>query len=105
GQLPGWRILADRRAGADVRATRNADRCDERRVRSDEAFVLDYGAMLGRAVVVARDRPGPDVHASAHLGIADIGEMVRLGAGPETARLDLDEVADVDAFAELGART
>src|SRR6185503_12550023 len=103
-QLPGRRVLADGRAGADVRAARDAHRRDQRRVRADEAFVLDHGAVLLGAVVVAGDGAGADVDARADLGVADVGEVVGLRARTEAARLDLDEVADVHLLGQARAR-
>src|SRR5262245_35872442 len=103
GELPGGRVLADGGSRADIGAARDAHRRDQRRVRADEALVLDHGAVLRYAVVVAGDRSRADVDARAHLGVADVGEMVGLGAGADTARLDLDEVADVHVLGEARA--
>src|SRR5207237_6159358 len=46
---------------------------------------------------------GADVDGVADLGVANVREMVRLGAGAEAARLDLDEVADMDVLGQIGA--
>src|SRR6185369_4652384 len=104
GELVRRRVLADRRAGADVGAARDAHRGDQRGVGADEAVVLDDGAALGGAVVVAGDGAGTDVHLGADVGIADVAEMVRLRAPADAARLHLDEVADVHLVAEAVAR-
>src|SRR5215468_4636916 len=59
--------------------------------------------MLGDAVVVARDGSGPDIGARADASIADIGEMIGLGAGVEPRLLYLDEIADVNVGVEICA--
>src|SRR3954463_3539434 len=100
GELVRRRVLADRGARADVGAARNAHRGDQRGVGADEAVVLDDGTALGGAVVVAGDGTRADVHLGSDVGIADIAEMVRLRAFADAARLDLDEVADVDLVAQ-----
>ena len=51
--------------------------------------------MLVEAVVVAGDGAGADIGAGADLGVADIGQMIDLGAGVDQRRLGLDEVADL----------
>ena len=60
--------------------------------------------MLEEAVVVAEDRAGADVGARADDAVADVGKMIGLGALAQRRILDLDEVADVDAGAEIGTR-
>src|SRR5258708_35889870 len=95
GELPGRRVLVDRRARADVRAPRDAHGRDQGRIRADEALVLDHRAVLGDAVVVAGDGSGADIHARADLRIADIGEVVRLRARADAARLHPHAIAGV----------
>ena len=60
--------------------------------------------MLTEAVVVAGDGAGADVGIGADMGVADVGEMVDLDAGLQRRGLGLDEVADLAAVAERGAR-
>ena len=57
----------------------------------------DDRAMLAVAVVVHGDRAGADVAARPDVGIAQIGQMVGLGAAPHARGLELDEVADMRA--------
>src|SRR5690349_5702074 len=66
GELAGGRVLADRGTRADVGALRDPHRRDQRRVRADEALVLDHRAVLRGAVVVAGDGARADVHALAY---------------------------------------
>src|SRR5262245_63822670 len=98
-------VLPDGGAGADSRALRHRDRRDELHVGADLHLVFDHGAVLARAVVVAGDGARPDVDVAADRGVADIGEMVRLGARSDAARLDLDEIPDVHLGRELRAGT
>src|SRR5581483_8338541 len=86
GELAGGRVLVDRGPGADVGAPCDAHGRDQRGVGADEAIVLDDGAVLAHAVVVAGDGSRADVDARADLGVADIREMVRLRALAEPAR-------------------
>ena len=51
--------------------------------------------MLVHAVIVAGDRPRPDIGLGADRGVADIGEMGDLGAAADARLLQLDEVADL----------
>src|SRR5204862_7759353 len=74
GQLTRGRVFVDGRARADIGAARDAHRRHQRRIGADEAVVLDHGAVLRRAVVVAGDGAGADVDALAELGVADIGK-------------------------------
>src|SRR5690606_27094230 len=80
------------------------DRRDERRVRADENAVADHGTVLVRAVVVARDRAGSDVHIRADGRVADVAQVVDLAAGGDVGLLRLDEVADLHALGEPRAR-
>ena len=57
--------------------------------------------MLVDAVVVAGDGAGADVDAGADDGVAEVGEVVGLGAFAERGFLGFDEVADVGAFADV----
>ncbi|MNQ79185.1 hypothetical protein D3C85_941190 [compost metagenome] len=59
--------------------------------------------MLVHAVVVAGDRARAHVHAGADVGVADIGQVVRLAVFAQHALLDLDKIAHVAAVAKLRA--
>ena len=48
--------------------------------------------------------PAPMLASRADPGIADVAQMIGLGAGLEPGVLDLDEIADMGALADLGAR-
>ena len=49
------------------------------------------------AVIIAGDRARADIGAGADLGVAEIGQVVGLGALAEPRLLDLDEIADLGA--------
>ena len=65
--------------------------------------IPDDRSVLVRAVVIRRDRSCAVVDVAPHRRVTDIGEMIRLGATTQRARLDLDEIADVDLVVESGA--
>ena len=50
------------------------------------------------AVVVAGDGAGADIRRVADLGVAQIGQVLALGAGAEAGLLQLDEIADARVF-------
>ena len=99
----GGHVLGDHAAGGDDGAVADRHRRDQRGVGADERARADRRAMLVVAVVVAGDRPGADVRLGADLRVAEIRQVVRLGARAEFRGLHLDEVADMHLLAELGA--
>src|SRR6058998_1841805 len=104
GQLACWSVLGERGSRTERRAPAHAHRSDELGVRTYENVVLYDGAVLVRSVVVAHDRAGADVDVSAHLAVADVGEVIRLGTCAYATRLELHEVADVHSLGEARAR-
>ena len=71
-------------------------------VRADEGARADAGAVLVHAVVVGGDGAGADVHPLAHVGIAQVAEVMALGAGTDAAVLDLGIVAQLDVGTDVG---
>ena len=61
--------------------------------------------MLLHAVVVAEDGARADVRARAHVAVAEVGEVVGLGAASEAGLLELHEVAHVRALFEHAVGT
>src|SRR3546814_12514737 len=61
----------------------------------DEGAGADRRAVLQEAVVVAGDGAGADVGGGADGGVAQIAQVVGLGALAQLGVLDLDEVADM----------
>src|SRR5262245_17642465 len=89
-------IAGDDRARAHIGALADLHRRDQRRVRADERVLADLGAVLADAVVVAGDGAGADIGAGADGGVADIAQVIGLGAGLDHRFLDLAEIAYVD---------
>ena len=90
--------------GADGRARADRHRRDQLHVGADVHVVLDHGAVLVGAVVVAGDGAGADVHVAARRW----SRRRRRGGSPccprpSCARLHLDEVADVHLVVERGS--
>jgi hypothetical protein len=61
------------------------------------------GLELVEAVIVTEDRAGPDIGLLAHRAVAQIAEVIGLGARPDLDLLDLDEVADVGVGSDVRA--
>ena len=77
--------FGDDRARADIGAVADRDRGDEGRVRADEGAGADVGLVLGEAVVIAGDGSRADVGVRPDSRIADIGQMIDLGAFPRSS--------------------
>ena len=82
-----------------VGAVAHRDRGDQRTVRADEGARADPSAVFAEAVIVHENRPGADIAAAANVGVAEIGQVIGLGALPHDRGLELDEVADMGIFA------
>ena len=65
---------------------------------------LDHGAVLVGAIVIGGDAARAVVHAFAHCGIAQIGQVVGLAACSHGGIFYFHKVADVHRFPQLGAR-
>ena len=99
-----WRhVLGNGRAGTYGCARMDGDRRNQLDIGTDQYVVLDHGAVLVHAVVVARDGAGADIHVASYAGVAHVGEMVGLRAHADVGRFDFDEIADVHLRRELGA--
>src|SRR5215472_4582097 len=103
-QLAGRCIAGERRARSQGGAATDTDRRDQLGIRADKHVVLYHGAVLVRAVVVAHDCARTDVNVLPDLAVADIGQMVGLGALADAARLHFDEIADVHLGRQPRAR-
>src|SRR5262249_40822274 len=103
GDLAGGDVARNHGAGTGVGAFAHGHRCAEDRVRADEGARVDGRGVLAHAVVVRRDRARADVHVLAHLRVADVAEVVLLGALADAAFLDLRVVTQLDAAADVRA--
>src|SRR5687768_2080603 len=104
GQRVRRHVAGDDRARSDIGAVADFDRRDQGRIGADEGVPADLGAMLRDTVVIAGDGAGTDIGAGTNGGVADIAEVVGLGAGLDDRLLDLDEIADVHVVLEASAR-
>src|SRR3972149_953254 len=101
-ERPGWDILRDRRARADISALANGDRGDKLGIAPDERAVLYSRNRLVRAVVVAGDGASPDVDALSYDRIAQIGEVVGLAAFSKRAFLHFHKIANPSLIGKNG---
>jgi hypothetical protein len=92
-------LPAATRARAPTRTGR-----DQGGVAADEGAFADLGAVLGGAVVVAGDGAGPMLAPAPDHRVAEVGQVVGLGALAEQRRLHLHEVADVRPRPDLRPR-
>ena len=77
------------------------DRGDEHRVDAEEGPLADRRPVLRPAVPVGGDRAGAHVRPLAELGVAEVAHVVLLDAGAEAGVLELGEVADLGARADV----
>src|SRR5207244_12379637 len=82
GELARRHVARDGRARADGRALSDGDRRHQLHVGADLHIVLDHGAVLVGAVVVAGDGAGADVDVASYRCVADVREVVRLAGAP-----------------------
>jgi hypothetical protein len=96
-------ILGDAGCGGDVGSFAYGEGGYEGGVGAYEDVVVDLGGMFAGAVVVAGDGAGTYVYAVSDGCVAEVGEMVGLGAFADPGVFGLYEVADVGLFADLAA--
>src|SRR3990170_6549748 len=101
-QRIGRDVLGDDAAGADIGPLPDLDRRHQRSVGADKGARPNLGPVLVEAVIVAGDGAGADVSAGADACVADISEVVNLGALADLRLLDLDEIADMRILCERG---
>src|SRR5262245_25778886 len=100
----GFHVAGDDAARADVGAIADLEGRHQRGVGADKGAGAHVGEVLLEAVVVAEDGAGADVGTLADPAVADVGEMIGLGARLQARVLHLDEVADVDLRANVRPR-
>ena len=77
----------------------------QRGIRTDERARADIGEMLVETIVIAGDGARADIGARADARIAQIGQMVGLGAFFDPGLLHFDEIADMDVLLDHRAGT
>src|SRR5262249_30582645 len=92
-------------AGADVGAIADLDGRHQGGVGTDKRAVADIGKVLVEAIVIAKNRARTDVGTRTDAPIADVAQMIGLGARFQAGVLHLDEIADVHVGADVGTRT
>src|SRR5262249_9018044 len=95
-------VAGDDAARRDIGTIAHRHRCYERGIRSDKDVGPNLGVMLLKAVIVAGDGAGADIAARPHARIADIGEMIDLGALADPRLLHFDEITDMGIVTDLG---
>src|SRR4051794_15686785 len=74
------KIVGDDGPRRPIRTVTHLHRCNERRIRADEATLADVGAMFCNSVIVAYYGAGSEVRACSQTRIPDIGEVIGLGS-------------------------
>ena len=92
-------VMAHRARGSDVNVVAQGDRRHQSGIAADLHAVADRRLIFLEAVVVARDRAGANVGVAADGHVAEIREMVGLGAIANLGFFRLDEIADVNVAA------
>src|SRR3954468_16687823 len=98
-------VNGDARGRSYIRAFSDAHRGNQRTVASNKDVIGNNRLMLVDSVVVARDRPCPNVHSRADLGISQVREVVCLGALPELDLFGFHKIAHVSPFSDVCLRT
>ena len=70
------------------------------RIAANERLILDYRPFLSVSVIIAGDRPRPDIDPFPHGRVAQIRQMIRLGPGTQFRIFQFDEIADFGLFSQ-----
>ena len=97
--------MGDHGTGTDGSLDADGDWRDQCAVGAYKGTVFDAGDRLVDAVIVAGDGAGTDVDATTDDAVAEIAEVVCLAVFADRGFLDLDEIADMRAAGQFGART
>src|SRR5579871_3690016 len=99
-EFVGRRVGGDGRACADGCAVADLDGRDHHAARADEGAAADLGTPFVDAVVIAGDRAGADVDATANLAVADVAQVIHLAALADEAVLHFDEIPQMHAIGQ-----
>src|SRR5205823_7612673 len=100
----GLDIARDHRSRPDDSAVANSHRRHQRRVRADERAGADHRPIFAEPIIIAGDRAGADVRPRADRGIADVGQVIDLGALTDFGLFQFNEIADLGPFGEPRTR-
>src|ERR1700737_2256347 len=104
GERIGRNIFGDGGCGTDISPFPDANRRHQDAVAADKHAIFNDGFVFVHAVAVAGDGSGADVDAVAHFSVAQIGQVVGLGALTHAGFLHFHEIANVSLFADLASR-
>ena len=60
------------------------------------------GLVLVKAVIIAKNRPGPNIGLGPDCAVTQIGQMIGLGPCPDRNLLDLYKIANMRLWANIG---
>ena len=103
GQLARRAVAADGRSGADRGIVTHGHRGDKLGVGADKDAVAEGGLKFIRSIVVTGDGAGTDVAIAADDRIAQVGEMIGLGAFAQHGFFGFDKITNMDIIAQYGA--
>src|SRR4029079_14850857 len=97
-------VLGDHRYRPNDRTVADRHRGHQRAVRPYEGALADHRIVLAEPIVIAGDGARADVRVRADICVADVGQMVDLGARTEHRFLHLDEITDLRLLADFRTR-
>ena len=92
--------MTHRGRSGDIDIVAQSDRRHQRRIAADLNAVADFGFIFLKSVIVTGDRAGADIGVAADGHIAQISQMIRLGAVAEFGFFGFDEIADMNVAAQ-----
>src|SRR5690349_18294437 len=96
-------VLGNTGSGADISALADLHWRYQGGVAADEGTVADHRGIFAKAVVITSDGAGAYIHPFAHFRIAQVAQVLRLGALAQLQLLALHKIAHVRAFRNLAA--
>ena len=103
-QSLGRDIFTDSGAGADSCTFTDVYRCHQSRIGADKNIVFNDSFVFVGTIIIASDRASTDIDRSAHVGIADITQVINFGTCADQRILGFHEVADFCLGSQPGAR-
>src|SRR5690606_17139647 len=104
GQLARRCILGQRGTSPQRGALPHAHGRDQLRIGTDKGIVLDHRQRFVDAIVIAGNGAGANIDACPDLGIANIRQVIGLGALAKHAFLDFDKIAHMRLGTDPGTR-
>src|SRR5689334_6998069 len=98
-------VLGNTGSGADISALADLHWRYQGGVAADEGTVADHRGIFAKAVVITSDGAGAYIHPFAHLRIAQVAQVLRLGALAQLQLFAFHKIAHVRAFGNVAAGT